>query len=220
MDPKLDQNPCGNAGIAESVGALPASPKGINKARQPKTAEINRQGPNGPVRGEVLVVQNAEVFRHFLILAHGVGHAGAGVDAGKRGADQRQEYGDGLKQHERSAMPWPEQRIAHDDHHVADGRRGARGALHGIAAIEEVVRGEILKQIAEHPCTSSETMTAMGTSRLAFLASPPKAVTDSNPTRIRIATVAWTKAHPILWIPTTDLAFSCDRKLPLASLSG
>jgi len=40
------------------------------------------------------------------------------------------------------------------------------------------------------PWTSSETITAMGISRLAFLASPPIEVTDSKPTRIRIATVA------------------------------
>ena len=37
---------------------------------------------------------------------------------------------------------------------------------------------------------SSDKMTATGMSRLAFLASPPMAVTDSNPTRIKMATVA------------------------------
>ena len=50
-------------------------------------------------------------------------------------------------------------------------------------------------------------MTAMGTSRLAFFASPPIDVTDSNPTRIRIATVACTNIQLKLWMPITDLAF-------------
>jgi hypothetical protein len=50
-------------------------------------------------------------------------------------------------------------------------------------------------------------ITAIGTSRLAFLASPPSDVTDSKPTRIKIATVACTNIHPKLWMPTTDLAF-------------
>ena len=72
---------------------------------------------------------------HFLVLAHGVGDARAGVDAGERRADQRQEHGDGLDQHERAAVALAEQRVADDDHHVADGCRRAECALHGIAAI-------------------------------------------------------------------------------------
>jgi hypothetical protein len=39
-----------------------------------------------------------------LILAHGVGHARSGVDAGERRADQRQEHGDGFDQHEGAAV--------------------------------------------------------------------------------------------------------------------
>ena len=57
-------------------------------------------------------------------------------------------------------------------------------------------------------------MTAIGMSRLAFLASPPSDVHDSKPTRIRIATVAWTNIHPTLWIPTTDFALGWLTKLP------
>ena len=34
-------------------------------------------------------------------------------------------------------------------------------------------------------------MTAMGMCLVGFFASPPIEVTDSNPTRIRMATVAW-----------------------------
>ena len=60
----------------------------------------------------------------------------------------------------------------------------------------------------------------MGMSRLAFLASPPIDVTDSNPTRIRMATVACTNTQPKLWMPTTDAAFGWVRKLPLSSLLG
>ena len=95
----------------------------------------DRQRPDGAVGAEVFVVEHAEVFRHFLVLAHGVGHAGAGIDAGERRADQGQEHGDGLDQHERSPVALAEQRVADHDHHVADGRRRAGGALHGVAAI-------------------------------------------------------------------------------------
>ena len=63
-------------------------------------------------------------------------------------------------------------------------------------------------------------ITAMGTSRLAFFASPPIAVTDSNPTRIRIATVACTKANPQLCTPTTEAAFGWLRNTPFSSFSG
>ena len=49
-------------------------------------------------------------------------------------------------------------------------------------------------------------MTAMGMSRLAFLASPPMAVTDSKPTRIRMATVACRKTQLTLCGLTTTEA--------------
>ena len=45
--------------------------------------------------------------------------------------------------------PGAEERVADHDHHVADGRRRARRALHGVAAIQEVVGREILEQVAE-----------------------------------------------------------------------
>ena len=54
-------------------------------------------------------MEHAEVFRHFLILAHGVGDARSGVHAGERGADERQEHGDGLDQHEGAAVARAEQ---------------------------------------------------------------------------------------------------------------
>ena len=38
---------------------------------------------------------------------------------------------------------------------------------------------------------SSEAMTAMGICLVGFFASPPIEVTDSKPTRMRMATVAW-----------------------------
>ena len=49
-------------------------------------------------------MQHAEVFRHLGVFAHGVGDARPGVDAGERGADQRQEDGYGFDQHEGSPM--------------------------------------------------------------------------------------------------------------------
>ncbi len=63
-------------------------------------------------------------------------------------------------------------------------------------------------------------MTAMGTSRLAFFASPPMAVTDSNPTRIRMATVACTNTQPQLWGAMTDSLLGCVRNAPLLSVVG
>ncbi len=67
----------------------------------------DRQRPDGAVRAQVLLVEHAEVFRHFLVLAHGVGNARSGVHAGERGADQGQEHGDRLNQHEGAPVPWP-----------------------------------------------------------------------------------------------------------------
>ena len=127
----------------------PASPKTVDEREATDHRRNDRQRPDGAVRGEVLVVQHAEVFRHFLVLAHGVGDARAGVHAGERGADQRQEHRDGFDQHEGSAVARAEDGVAHHDHHVADGRRRARGGLHGVAAIQEVVGREVLEQIAE-----------------------------------------------------------------------
>ena len=63
-------------------------------------------------------------------------------------------------------------------------------------------------------------ITAIGMWRLAFLASPPMDVTDSKPTRIRMAMVACTNIQPKLCMPITELAVGCDRKLPLSSFSG
>ena len=52
-------------------------------------------------------------------------------------------------QHEDLAAAGTKQRVAHDDHHVTNRRRGARRTLHGITAIEEVVGREIFDEIAE-----------------------------------------------------------------------
>ncbi len=87
----------------------------------------------------------------LLILAHRVGDAGAGVHAGERGADERQEDGERLDEHEDAAIARAEERVADDHHHVADGRGGAGGALHGVAAVEEIVRAEVLEEVAEAP---------------------------------------------------------------------
>ena len=83
---------------------------------------------------------------------------------------------------------------ADDHHHVADRGAGAGRVGQAIALVEEVVGGEVLEQVAERALDHSESSTARGMSRLAFLASSPIEVTDSNPTRIRMAMQAWMKA--------------------------
>ena len=42
-----------------------------------------------------------------------------------------------------------QQRVADDDHHVADGRGGGGGAGHGIPRVKEIIRCEILDQITD-----------------------------------------------------------------------
>ena len=63
-------------------------------------------------------------------------------------------------------------------------------------------------------------MTAMGICLVGFFASPPIAVTDSKPTRIRMATVAWMNTQLSLCGDTTAFAVGCVSMLPLESLSG
>ena len=84
------------------------------------------QGPDGLARRERLGVQDAEVLGSLVVLAHGVGDACAGVHAAQRGADQREEDGEGLGQHEVLAVALAQQAVADDDHHVADGRGRTR----------------------------------------------------------------------------------------------
>ena len=88
----------------------------------PMTAEIQASVQMRLARRERLGVQHAEVLGNFLVLAHGVGDAGAGVHAGQRGADEGEEDRDGFGQHEVPAMALAEQLIADNNHHVADGR--------------------------------------------------------------------------------------------------
>ena len=85
--------------MVASVGA-PASAKTNETATQPMTAEMHGQRPDGAVRRERLGVQHAEVLGRFVVLAHRVGDAGAGVHAAQRGADEGQEHGERFGQHE------------------------------------------------------------------------------------------------------------------------
>jgi hypothetical protein len=55
---------------------------------------------------------------------------------------------DGFAKHEILAVAMAKQSIANDDHHISDGSRRARCALHGIAGVEKVVGRKILDQIA------------------------------------------------------------------------
>jgi len=106
------------------------------------------QRPDSFAGAERLGVENAEVLGSLIVLAHGVGDAGTGVHAAQCGADERQEDGEGFSQHEVVAVAVAQQRVADDDHHVADGRGGAGGAGHRIAGVKEVVGREILDEVA------------------------------------------------------------------------
>ncbi len=94
-------------------------------------------------------MQTAEAAAQLAVLAHGVGDAGAGVHAGERGSDEGEEDGGGLEEHEGAAVAGAEEGVADDDHHVADGSGGAGGALHAVAAVEEVVGGEVLEEVED-----------------------------------------------------------------------
>ena len=188
---------------------------------QPTTAEIVGQRPDGAVRSEVLGVQHAEVLRHFIVLAHGVGDARAGIHARERGADQRQEHGEGLHQHEDAAAALAEEGIADDDHHVADGRRRARGGRHRVPAAEEVVRREILDQITERPLHQQrddhgDGNVAFGVLRFAAHGRHRFESDQDQDGDSRLNEGKSTK----LCTPTTEAASGWLRKLPLSSFSG
>jgi len=129
-------------------GAAP-SPKASTTAMHPMTAEMVASVQMARCGGEVGGVETAEVAADFLVLAHGVGDTGSGVDAGEGGADERQEDGEGLAEHEGAAMALAEERVANNHHHVSDGRSGGACGGHGVAAIEEVVCGEVLKAVKD-----------------------------------------------------------------------
>ncbi len=79
--------------MAASVGA-PASPKTSADGDDADDRGDDGQRPDGFARRERLGVEDAEVLRSLVVLAHCVGHASAGVHAAQRGADQREEDGD------------------------------------------------------------------------------------------------------------------------------
>ena len=135
--------------MVASVGAL-ASAKTSETANAEHGGDQS-QRPDGAPGRQRLGVQHAEVLGSLIVLAHRVGHASAGVHAAQRGADQRQEHRDRLSQHEVLAVALAQQRIADNDHHVADRRGGACRALHRIPRVQEVVGREVLKQVAEQP---------------------------------------------------------------------
>ena len=135
--------------------------------------------------------KDAEMLGCLVVLAHRIGHASAGVHAAERGADQRQEHGDRLGQHEVLAMALAQQSVADNDHHVADRRRGSCRALHRVPRVQEVVCGKILESDSRPvPESAAMRLRQLEYALVGFFASPPIAVTDSKPTRIRIATVA------------------------------
>ena len=102
------------------------------------------------VRRVLRAVEHPEVGGDFFVLAHRVGHASARVDARERRADERQEHRERLDEHERPPCAvGAEEPRAHDDHHVAEGR--ARGSRVGqrVPLVQEVVRREVLDQVAK-----------------------------------------------------------------------
>ena len=71
------------------------------------------------------------MLRNFLVAAHRVGHARAGVDAAQGGADQREEDRERLDQHEGLAVA-AQHHVADDHHHVADWRSRTLGVLKAV----------------------------------------------------------------------------------------
>ena len=145
--PKLESNPCGSAWIAESAGA-PASPNTMRDREAAHDCRDESQRPDRLMRSQVLRVQHAEMFRHLLILAHRVRDARPCVHAGERGPDQRQEHRERLHQHEDASASRAEHRVANHDHHVANRSRRRRRTRHRIPTVKEVIRREILEQVA------------------------------------------------------------------------
>ncbi len=91
----LDRSVLRSAGIAESHRYRNDADKAGNYG----------QRPDGAVGAQVLLVEHAEVFRHLIVFAHGVGHARTRVEAGERRADECQEDGDCFNQVR--PCPWP-----------------------------------------------------------------------------------------------------------------
>src|SRR5207248_2859997 len=58
------------------------------------------QRPDGAMRSEVLRVQKTEMLGRFVVLTHCVSDPRPGVHAGESSADDRQEHGEGLDEHE------------------------------------------------------------------------------------------------------------------------
>ena len=87
------------------------------------------------MRTQILGVQHSEVFRHLVILTHGICDARPGVHARERRSDDRQEYCERLGEHEDPAISGTQDRVSDHHHHVADGRGGARRVLHGVAVV-------------------------------------------------------------------------------------
>ena len=86
---------------------------------------------------------------HLLVAAHRVGHPGARAQAGEGGADEREEHREGLHKHEGLARRIAaEEPRADDDHHVADGGAGCAGHPDRVAIVQQIVRGEVLDQVA------------------------------------------------------------------------
>ena len=106
------------------------------------------QEPDCAMRGERLAVQQAELSGDFLVAAHGISHARAGVHAGEGGANQGEKDRASLYQHEGLAgRITAKQRSADQKHHVAERRAGSAGIGHGVTTIQEIVGCEILEKV-------------------------------------------------------------------------
>ncbi len=73
-----------------SSGAEPPA-KNSSAPKAPSTAEIVASVQIARCGSQVVAMQQAEMLRNFLVTAHRVGHARAGVDAAQGRADQSQE---------------------------------------------------------------------------------------------------------------------------------
>jgi len=68
----------------------------------------DRQGPNGAARRQGSGMKQAEVLGRLIVFSHGISDAGARIHATEGGANERQEDGEGLSEHEPLAIAMAE----------------------------------------------------------------------------------------------------------------
>src|SRR5665213_3545515 len=100
------------------------------------------------MRRQFGAMKHPEMLGDFLVAAHRIGHTRTSIDATQSGADEREEDGEGFDQHKSLAMS-TEERVAKDNHHVADWSSGAFSVAEAIGVTQEVIRCEVLYEVHE-----------------------------------------------------------------------